>query len=213
MAIGKRKKTKSARALPSYTLHYRAGTLKALEEANKEIEELKNHIAVLQATNKAHVETIEEYRRFDQPVKPMIFEYKNPIPRDDNREQFSTGAVRGKRFEECRIDLVPIEPIEGYGDRLYLGNAVRKYPARNWEKGIPYANLLQHALTHILFLQSQIVDTDAYDLTQPFGRIQEYNTIPGQVIDTPYGNACGAAWNINTIITFMRRGNPAEEKP
>lgn len=127
------------------------------------------------------------------------------MPTNTSQELFSTGAVRRKTVP-CRLDLIPLEALEGYGDRLHYGATVRDYGERNWEKGITYANLIQHAQIHLSRLAQQIIASDN-DLEFAFLREQTFLDK-----DSAYGNACAALWNLAAIVTFLRRGNPAEKK-
>src|SRR5260221_2113646 len=63
-------------------------------------------------------------------------------------EAFSTGAVRRKVETTSRTDLIPLEALLALGERYHYGATVRGYGERNWEKGIPYSNLLQHMQVH-----------------------------------------------------------------
>jgi dATP/dGTP diphosphohydrolase len=123
-------------------------------------------------------------------------------------EQFPTGAVR-RKTETIRLDLIPLEALEGYGRRLYYGATVRGYGPRNWEKGISYSNLIQHAQTHLSKLAMQIIDgTSIGNENLPYTAEQTYP----DGADSPYGNACALLWNAAAIVTFLARGNPAEKK-
>ena len=130
----------------------------------------------------------------------------NTQTENSNLQQFTTGAVR-RKTEPCRLDLIPLEALQGYGDRLHYGATVRGYGPRNWEKGIDYANLIQHAQEHLSRLSQQLVDSQ-YGLTDEW-KLKQTDEFGN---DTPYGNACALLWNAGAIVTFLRRGNPAEKK-
>lgn len=141
---------------------------------------------------------------------------RNPSPQTkphlaaQELEKFPTGAVR-RKTDDCRLDLIPLEALQAYGRRLHYGATVRGYGPRNWEAGIPYANLIQHAQVHLSKLAAQIIDSKFYhdcDLSGPFSNEQ---TITGDE-DSAYGNACALLWNAAALVTFLTRGNPAEAK-
>jgi hypothetical protein len=104
-----------------------------------------------------------------------------------------------------RIDLIPTEALIALGERLYLGATTRAYGLRNWEKGITYENLINHAYVHLAKLSSQVI---APTNDSPFfSPEQEIDSI-----DTARGNASAVMWNMMAIIYFLTAGNPAEKK-
>lgn len=130
------------------------------------------------------------------------------MPSNPSQQQFSTGAVR-RKTEPCRLDLVTLEILEANGHRLHFGATIRGYGERNWEKGIPYSNLIQHAITHGAKFAAAFPPSPPFDLTKPLPWLNQQNESGS---DTVYGDACAALWNWGAIVTFLRRGNPAEEK-
>lgn len=64
-----------------------------------------------------------------------------------NRQSFSTGAVRDSQEKKGRFDLLP--PISEFlVSRIYEDGAI-KYAARNWEKGIPIARMVESGVRHL----------------------------------------------------------------
>jgi hypothetical protein len=59
---------------------------------------------------------------------------------------FGTGAVRGTDADTTRYDLITPIGLRRLAETYAEG--ARKYSPRNWEKGIPASNLLNHALKH-----------------------------------------------------------------
>lgn len=65
---------------------------------------------------------------------------------------FPTGAVRGTDGDGERFDLISPIALRRLA-RVYALGASR-YGERNWEKGLPVSNLVNHAVRHIyLYLQ------------------------------------------------------------
>lgn len=177
--------------------------------------DLQDALEELRAENYKLEEELAEIRRHDKPQINLDYDQigKVRIPLDLNQEQFSTGAIRRKTLE-CSLELVPLEAIEGMGDRLYHGAFVRGYGPRNWEKGIPYANLYQHTQIHSSMFAAQAIANPHFLSSSPVStRDQTTNTINGDVVDSLYGNACASLWGWMATVTFLRRGNPAERKP
>jgi len=61
--------------------------------------------------------------------------------------RFSTGAVRSSDAEATRYDLISPIGLEAVARTCADGAA--KYSAHNWEKGMPVADLLNHAIRHV----------------------------------------------------------------
>lgn len=88
--------------------------------------------------------------------------------------KFETGAVRSTDADGTRYDLITPIGIRRLAE-VYAEGA-KKYGVNNWQKGIPYSNLINHALRHIyLFLEG--------DKSEPH--------IPH------------AIWNLMTLVHFM----------
>jgi hypothetical protein len=60
---------------------------------------------------------------------------------------FSTGAVRGTDVDHVRYDLITPVGLRRLAETYAEG--AKKYAPRNWEKGIPASNLLNHLINHI----------------------------------------------------------------
>lgn len=195
-----KKRKGEAKGLPKGAVLTSFGELQ--QEINDRIDieaRLTNKIAQLE-------EELEGLRWHDAPQPKVML--------DPGQVHFPTGAVR-RKILECRLDLIPLEALEALGDRLHYGATVRGYGERNWEKGIPYSNLIQHAMTHAVRFAAQAIANPHFLASSPItsGRMQSMNTPEGEEIDSLYGNACAALWNWMAIVTFLHRGNPAEKKP
>jgi hypothetical protein len=65
---------------------------------------------------------------------------------------FSTGAVRGTDASGVRFDLITPIGLRRLAETCAEG--AKKYGDRNWEKGIPATQMLNHAIRHVyLWLQ------------------------------------------------------------
>jgi hypothetical protein len=62
-------------------------------------------------------------------------------------KQFETGAVRGTDHAKCRLDLIPLEALEGFGAAFAEG--IEKYGIDNWLKGFPQREVINHAIIHL----------------------------------------------------------------
>jgi len=62
-------------------------------------------------------------------------------------QAFESGAVRGTDTADVRYDLITPVGLRRIAE-TYAEGAV-KYTPRNWEKGIPASNLLNHAMRHV----------------------------------------------------------------
>jgi hypothetical protein len=60
---------------------------------------------------------------------------------------YASGAVRSAGTEHCRYDLISPHALERIAMTYAEGAA--KYGDRNWEKGMPICDLMNHALSHI----------------------------------------------------------------
>lgn len=65
----------------------------------------------------------------------------------DNGVAYATGAVRSADAEHTRYDLVSPIGLRRIAETCDEG--ARKYADYNWEKGMPIADMLNHALRHI----------------------------------------------------------------
>jgi len=74
------------------------------------------------------------------------------------RAKFDTGAQRDTAVGKGRYDLLPVNALRRVA-QLYERGAV-KYVARNWEKGIPVARMLDSALRHTLQYLGGMRDED-----------------------------------------------------
>jgi len=62
-------------------------------------------------------------------------------------KKFKSGAIRQETTGQGRYDL--LSPYAIHRLAKVYEEGCRKYEDRNWEKGIPESNLLDHALRHI----------------------------------------------------------------
>ncbi len=65
---------------------------------------------------------------------------------DNDREQFSSGAVR-QRLDNVRFDLVSPQGLRRLAETYAYG--AQKYDDHNWRKGMPFSSLMNHLVTHI----------------------------------------------------------------
>ena len=72
---------------------------------------------------------------------------RKKAPAVDGQTKFFTGAVRGTDAGDTRYDLITPIGLRRIAE-TYAEGAV-KYSPRNWEKGIPASNLINHAMKHI----------------------------------------------------------------
>ena len=70
-------------------------------------------------------------------------------------DTIGNGVQREESSRHVRYDLIPPEAIIALAEVLYEGS--KKYGDRNWEKGIPVQNCLDHCLGHLM--QYQLGDT------------------------------------------------------
>lgn len=65
----------------------------------------------------------------------------------DGQTQYATGAVRSDDREEVRYDLISPIGLRRVAEACHEG--AQKYGDFNWEKGMPVADLLNHAIAHV----------------------------------------------------------------
>lgn len=134
-----------------------------------------------------------------KPLK-MTLDLRNDSPMNfvtglavqHTKEEFETGAVR-RKVEPSLMSHIPTAALEALGARYHMGAVERGYGPWNWEQGIPYSNLMQHAFTHLANLGNQLSGACCID-TQ----------------DSIVQNAAAVMWGMAAIIHFQRFGNPAE---
>ena len=74
------------------------------------------------------------------------FEYRFPF-KVENRELFSTGALRSNKDGEGSWHLLPYEGMRSYAQRLEYGVKMG-YEPRNWEKGMPLSRVVSSLRRH-----------------------------------------------------------------
>lgn len=74
-------------------------------------------------------------------------EADNVKEQEGSTVRFATGAVRSSDAEATRYDLISPIGLEAVARTCAEGAA--KYGDFNWEKGMPVADLLNHALRHV----------------------------------------------------------------
>ena len=67
---------------------------------------------------------------------------------DEPLQSFATGAVRGTDANATRYDLVSPIGLRRLAETYAEGAA--KYEPRNWERGLPAGDTINHALRHIM---------------------------------------------------------------
>ena len=98
----------------------------------------------------------------------------------------------GLRYDadKNRLDLIPPEWPWALGDVTTQGS--RKYPERNWERGMSWSKMIGCALRHIFkFCMGERYDGDGFDL--------EKGT-------TGCHHLAMAAWNLLGLMTYDLRG-------
>lgn len=76
---------------------------------------------------------------------PQIYEHV----KDDGKPRVQAvpgGAVREDSSDKPRIGLIPPIPLLQLGQ--HYGNGGKKYPVRNWEKGLPLSSFIESAGRH-----------------------------------------------------------------
>ncbi len=66
--------------------------------------------------------------------------------RGNDRRNFEGGAVRDN-LDRVRFDLISAIALERLAETCAQG--AEKYGPTNWRKGIPFSNLINHALNHL----------------------------------------------------------------
>jgi hypothetical protein len=82
-----------------------------------------------------------------------VIEFTEMVSKLPKNQYFTTGAVRspevaGQQKFPARYDLITPVGLRRLAETY--GEGSLKYGDRNWEKGIPVSNLLNHALAHIV---------------------------------------------------------------
>lgn len=65
----------------------------------------------------------------------------------DGQVNYSTGAVRSSDREKTRYDLISPIGLRRLAETCHEGAV--KYSDYNWEKGMPVADLVNHAIAHL----------------------------------------------------------------
>lgn len=65
---------------------------------------------------------------------------------------YYTGAKRDDEVDEFRFDLIPAEPLKRLA-RIYATGA-KQYGERNWEKGMPNNETINHLFGHLIAYQN-----------------------------------------------------------
>lgn len=66
---------------------------------------------------------------------------------EDNKQQFSTGAVRSNDANNVRYDLISPIGLRQLAETYAEG--AEKYGDHNWKKGLPIGDTLNHLMRHI----------------------------------------------------------------
>lgn len=66
---------------------------------------------------------------------------------DGNQVKYDTGAVRSGEREKVRYDLISPIGLRRLAETCHEGAV--KYSDYNWEKGMPIADLVNHAVAHL----------------------------------------------------------------
>lgn len=95
-----------------------------------------------------------------------------------DRTVFDSGAVRElDGLHKGRYDLLPVFATRALAK--YYAECLRKYPERNWEKGIPYSSCIDSAKRHLDKYIMRMYDED---------------------------HLVAAIWNLLCILEFRERG-------
>ena len=108
-----------------------------------------------------------------------VFAVETPQPVGPTVHTFPSGALRYP-LEDVRYDLITPYGLERLA-RVYAYGA-KKYDDRNWEKGIPFSNLLNHAIRHLLYWER------------------------GEKSDPNKDDLAAAVWNLMAILHFEALG-------
>ena len=89
-------------------------------------------------------------RNLPEIIEQLMGEEKKEMNTSNDKEQFSTGAVRDKADDKPRPELISPFATDRLAQWLRLG--AEKYAPRNWEKGIPisrcFASLHRHLMRY-----------------------------------------------------------------
>ena len=87
---------------------------------------------------------------FNELISPGIVEARVKQVSDilQNAKTFVSGARRNDAQRAVRFDLICPSAIERYAKVCQEGSL--KYGERNWEKGIPFSNYIDHAINHLM---------------------------------------------------------------
>lgn len=69
------------------------------------------------------------------------------MPAEDDRVEFTSGAVRDKSTGKPRYDLIPPGPLRRLA--MVYARGAEKYSPYNWAKGMPTSRLLESAMRHL----------------------------------------------------------------
>ena len=104
-----------------------------------------------------------------------------PLDEPSGVQVFATGARRSTDAAGVRYDLMSTIALRRLAETYAEGAA--KYGADNWRKGIPSADLLNHAMRHVELYRSG---------------------------DRSEDHLAHALWNLATLAHFDEAGNPAD---
>lgn len=98
--------------------------------------------------------------------------------------QFTSGAERSGDVEHVRFDLITPVGLERLARRYALG--AEKYADRNWEKGLPASDCINHVRSHINnYLAGNKDDDDLAGAAWGLFAIMHYEEVNPECIDIP----------------------------
>ena len=100
--------------------------------------------------------------------------------------RFTSGAVRSKEIDSVRYDLISQVGLRRLAETYAEGS--RKYFDRNWEKGIPTSNLINHTLHHIQqWLNGNSNEDHLAHAAWGLFAIMHFEAVNPKMIDIPQG--------------------------
>lgn len=152
-----------------------------------------NELREIKAEQAAIAEQMEANFRYRMGPK-FIQALEGDLKTEESKVVFKTGATR-RQVKPSLMSHIPAAALEALGERYQLGAINRGYGAWNWEAGIPYWNLIQHAFTHLSNLGNQLSNARWVDSS-----------------DSITQNAAAVMWAMAAIIHFQKFGNPADQE-
>jgi len=127
---------------------------------------------------------------------------------------FESGAVRQSNEGKGRFDLLSPFALGRLAKVCEEGS--RKYEDRNWEKGMPFSVLIDHALTHLVAYMKRESDED--HLGHAFWNIMaliHFESARPYLDNRPYyfGNPCTRMNRFSKLLRRLKRRSVLLKRP